>query len=274
MSKHFKIFCIYLVKNEADIVEYSLSEASKWADRIYVYDGQSSDGTWEKVMALQDNKIIPWKQDGKVFQESLRGEVFNHFRHEANKGDWWCHLDADEIFNIQNPREFLSKVPWYEHVVWGTMVEYYLIQQDLGVIDFSRPVSEILPQIKHYRANNCEPRFFRYRKGLQWGSNDGWPRHMGVTHNERILFRHYKYRSPGQIQFRLRTRQEARNRGFPGWSHAIDGVWQDKLADLGSVYEDLGDSCFIVDESISRSHLDPFYLQVFKRLMHGFKLWP
>ena len=106
----FSIHAICVVKNEADIVESSLRTALQWADRIIVYDGDSTDGTWEKVCAMRSERIVPWKQDGKVFQESLRAEVFNAFRQGARSGDWWCHLDADEFY-IDDPRAFLSKVP-------------------------------------------------------------------------------------------------------------------------------------------------------------------
>ena len=44
-----KIHSICVVKNEADIVGYCLREALKWSDYVYVYDGESTDGTWEVV---------------------------------------------------------------------------------------------------------------------------------------------------------------------------------------------------------------------------------
>ena len=42
-----KIHAICLTRNEADVIEPCLLEAAQWADRIYVYDGASTDGTWE-----------------------------------------------------------------------------------------------------------------------------------------------------------------------------------------------------------------------------------
>ena len=44
-NSSFKIHCIVLTKNEADVVGYCLREAAKWADYIYVYDGASTDST-------------------------------------------------------------------------------------------------------------------------------------------------------------------------------------------------------------------------------------
>ena len=56
-----KIYAISLIKNEADIIEKNLIEASKWCDKIFVYDNGSTDGTWEIVKSLSSNKIIPFK---------------------------------------------------------------------------------------------------------------------------------------------------------------------------------------------------------------------
>lgn len=92
MNNDFKIHCIALCKNEADVINVCLLEAIKWADYIYVYDGGSTDGTWESVKKLNHSRIIPWKQDAKVFREELRAEVFNEFRHQSSKGDCWLQL--------------------------------------------------------------------------------------------------------------------------------------------------------------------------------------
>ena len=80
MSSDFKIHAICVVKNEVDIIAACLRSAEQWADRIIVYDNKSDDGTWEVVKGLANARIIPWKQDGKVFQESIRAEVFNNFK--------------------------------------------------------------------------------------------------------------------------------------------------------------------------------------------------
>src|SRR5687768_11826297 len=107
-----RIFGICLVKNEADIIAFSLQKASEWAHKIFVYDNGSTDGTWEAVqeLAKTNDKIIPWKSEAKPFRDGLRGEVFNEFRHLAQKGDWWCcRLDSDEFY-LDDPREVLSKV--------------------------------------------------------------------------------------------------------------------------------------------------------------------
>src|SRR5436853_6547718 len=100
-----KIHAITVVKNEADIIEYTMKDALKWADYIYVFDNGSDDGTWEKLQAMASDHLIPWKHDDAPFRESLRADVFNHFRDRAAPGDWWCRLDSDEVYDINPPRQ-------------------------------------------------------------------------------------------------------------------------------------------------------------------------
>lgn len=269
--KDSKIHAICVVKNEVDIIGHCLAEASKWADHVYVYDGESTDGTWEKVLAMQNDTIVPWKQDGKTFQESLRGEVFNAFKHIAQPGDWWCHLDADEFY-IQFPRDFLASVKPYIHVVWGIAIEYYLSQSDVDTLDFSKPASELLPALRLYKAENSEPRFFRHRDGLIW-DNGSWPKHIGVTNAERILYKHYKYRNPEQIQLRLDTRRKNREGGFPGWEHASEDDWRTKLVHSKDLNYDAQDGQYYLDLEKLPNHLESLPKRILKRVMHGTGIW-
>ena len=60
-SRHMRIHAICLTRNEADVIEHCLREAAGWADRIYVYDGASTDGTWDRVQAMKSERIVPWR---------------------------------------------------------------------------------------------------------------------------------------------------------------------------------------------------------------------
>lgn len=268
-----KIFCICLVKNEADIVGYCLQEASKWADRIIVYDGESTDGTWGKVLALQSEKIVPWKSEDKVFNEGLRAEAFNAFRHEANEGDWWCRLDADEIY-IQNPRQFLAPIRKPVHVVWGVAIEYAITTEDLETIDFTTPADKLLPQLRYYRACNSEPRFFRYRPRLVWPETASWPIHLGPVHPQRILYRHYKYRSPEQIRARLGTRQSAIRRGALAKEYLLTQDWREKIGLRSDHFLDTGDGTYVIEEAKLPKHRGTWPSRALKWWLHQSRIWP
>src|SRR5215216_2514361 len=130
-----RIFGLCLVKNEADIIRTSLRESRKWCDRIFVFDNGSNDGTWELVnnVAREDEGIVAFKQDGRPFDDALRAEIFNAFRGEARKGDWWCRLDADEFY-IDDPRAFLRGRRPLHHSVWGLNFDYFLTEEHLAMM--------------------------------------------------------------------------------------------------------------------------------------------
>jgi glycosyltransferase involved in cell wall biosynthesis len=269
-----KIHCIALTKNEEDVVHHCLQEAAKWADHIYVYDNGSTDATWDIVKSLESDKIVPWKQDGKVFSEGLRAEVFNEFRYLSDEGDWWLRLDVDEFYSRNYLRETLARITREHSFVWGIAIEYYLTWKDLKTLDFSLPVEQLLPKLRYYRIESSEPRCFRYRRRLVWNPEWAWPRHPGVVAMQRIMYKHYKYRSPQQIQTRLNTRTSSRERGFVGWAHAAQACWKEKIADEPNCRFDNGSGHYAYDEGMLPRHIEPGPFRLIKLLMHRTGLWP
>ena len=268
-----KIRAICLVKNEADCIEECLSEALAWCDRIFVYDGASTDGTWDKVRAMASDRIVAWRSDDAVFREGLRALVFEDFRREAQAGDWWCQLNGDEFY-VEDPRAFLAAVPRHEHVVWGVNLQYYLTPEDVDGAPFTGRFAEDRERIRYYKAACAERRFFRHRPGLVWNDRDAWPRHLGVVHERLLRFRHYPYRSPQQIQMRLDVRRENRARGFEGWDHAKELDWREKIVPRDGLHLDTGDSALITESEVLRQHLERPRERALKRLLHGLGIWP
>ena len=41
-----------IVKNEFDIIRSVLSAAEEWANKIYIVDNGSTDGTWEAILSM------------------------------------------------------------------------------------------------------------------------------------------------------------------------------------------------------------------------------
>ena len=271
----FKIHALCIVKNEGDIIRCCLSQARQWADYIYVVDNGSTDNTWDELLAITDRNVIPWKRHNKPFQESLRAEIFNEFRTNAGPGDWWCQLDGDEFYNIRCPRAFLSRLPQRCQAVSSVYVQYYLTQVDVALIDFGQPIDQVLPHIRYYRADHCEPKWFRHRNRIHWGADKGRPSHMGLMAKQQMLMRHYKYRSPQQIQRRLDTRREARANGFTGWEcHATDDSWQDKIVqDPTSLHYDNKDGAIIVEPNALDACLDPLRRRLLAAAMHSLGIW-
>lgn len=266
---------ICLVKNEGDIVEYTLSCAATWCDHIYVFDNGSVDDTWESVRRMAESvpQIVPFKSEAVPFDNALRGEVFRAFRDQARSGDWWCRLDADEVY-VDNPAQFLASIPKRFHVVWSAHLQFYLRPEDVEESSADNPPPKIgsgnLP--RHYRANAAEARFFRHRQGLQW-QEGAWPRHMGLVYPKRIRVKHYQYRSPAQIQVRLNTRHQAIREGNLDFPHIVAHSWRDQLV-RGNLSYDSGDGRYAIDEQDLPNHREPVHQRILKRIMHGTGIWP
>jgi len=273
-----KIFANCLVKNEGDMIEETLLRAARWCDRIFVFDNGSTDDTWEKVqrLARREPRVVPFKSSAVSFRNDLRGETFNQFRHEATAGDWWCTLDADEIY-IDDPRQFLAAVPARHHVVWGVYFQHYFTDVDAARYEANPaaypPHTCAEAALRYYLCNYSEVRFFRYRPGLVWDRGVA-PRHLGVVHPRRIRFKHYQYRSPEQIRLRLQTRQLAIAQGcenFRDYSSETD--WRMKIVPRATCRcADDPDAYAIEEEKLPRHRERPLH-RLAKLVMHGTGLW-
>jgi len=207
-----------VVKNELDIIVDSLSAAAKWCDRIYVLDNDSDDGTWETVRRLAYDlpQVIPYDRIQRPFDSSIREDILRRYAADAQLEDWWCILDADEFY-VDDPREFLLRVPRRYKVVWKHDFSYYFTTEDLAAYrrDPSLYTDQVPVQrrLRYYSADWSEMRFFRQssvgsKPRIPWDSPGTYPR--------RIRVKHFQYRSPAQIQKRLETRRQAMERGsFP-----------------------------------------------------------
>lgn len=238
-----KIFAILLVRDEADVVKSTILDAERWADRIFVVDNGSTDGTWEIVQSLANEIVVPWKQDTRPFYVGMRAEIFNHFRHEAKPGDWWCKMDSDEFY-IDDPRDFLSNVPWYYQLIAKKSIDYLITKQDLEEYDFSGDFETDKSHL-HYIKPVCwsEPRFFKYRENLIWQNDTEahYPYHAGVLDPNYILVRHYRCRSPQQMQKRLDLRNSlAVTKEGHSFRHVKEKDWHELLKDRSELVLDSG----------------------------------
>ena len=254
------IYALCVVKNEADIIRYTLKQAAKWATNIFVLDNGSTDGTWEIIQRLgkKEEKIVPWKQTHEPFYEGIRGELYNQFRHVAKPGDWWCHrLDADEVYG-SHPEDFLKNVPSYYDYVAKKSIDYVLTYEDIATIDFeSYSFEDTVTKIKHVLPHAwIEKRFFRHKLNAVWKENDEVIQLAGMIYPKTIPVKHYQYRSPQQIQQRLDTRIASKNDGSvpkdgkARWVHVREHSWKDLIYEQNQVLSvDKISSFDIVEES-------------------------
>jgi hypothetical protein len=275
-----KIFGNCLVKNEADMIEETLRSAARWCNRIFVFDNGSTDGTWEKVQSLSKelpDRVVPYKSDAVPFRNNLRMDTFNQYRHEASDGDWWCRLDADELYH-DDPRAFLANVPRRHHVVWAASFQFYFTDEDerryIENPSWYPPHSSVEQSLKHHRCDWSEARFFRYRTRMVC-DRGAEPNHLGVVHARRIRLKHYQYRSPAQIQLRLETRQIAIQQGCENFSeYSSETDWRQKVVPASSCHRIDDPDPFLIEKDKLPRHMEGPLQRMAKLFLHGTGIWP
>jgi len=109
-----------MCRNEADVIEETISEILRWVDTLVVLDGNSTDGTWEIVSELAEDaervgKVIDAHQEpdpGNRFADHIRNRLLELTA--EHKPDWVISVDADEIYhydpkqNIPSPTDAIA----------------------------------------------------------------------------------------------------------------------------------------------------------------------
>lgn len=209
-----KIHAITVVKNEADIIGHTLAAGLRWAHAIYVLDNGSTDGTWEllKTIAETTPRIVLCGRDPQPFRDGIRGAIYNRFRRRSAPGDWWCKLDADDLY-VDDPRSVLDRVPPAYSWVWATYLNYFFTDRDLDrwTEDPSQYAPDVPPddRLRYYLNNHSERRFVRDPGGFDWPEDAEWPLGLHRVYPRMIRQKNFVYRSPEQIQTRLQTRYAA-----------------------------------------------------------------
>ena len=231
-ATEFKIYSLLLVKDEADVITASLSDACRWSDKIIVIDNGSTDGTWEKVqaLALTHPQVVPWLRYDGPFHIGLRARAFRAFRHELTCRDWWCvRLDADEFFT-GDVRAFLASVPLACQTVKKSSRDYVLTFEDLQEHNFSGSFEADRPFIRSFLPlRRQERRFMRHSPLLVWKETWRYPHPWGRVYAKPVEVEHFQYRSPQQMERRFLTRQKAKSDGCGSFKHEQGASWRDYL---------------------------------------------
>lgn len=270
-----KIFGIMLVKNESDIIETCLSELVQWLDKVFILDNGSDDGSWDIIqrMAKENPRVVPWKQDFSPFRRSFRAEIFNRFKHEAGPDDWWYIADSDEFF-LDDPHDFLSRVPKNRHVVFKKSLDYFITVNDDSARAFSGVFANDRDKIK-YLQEICwtEIRLFRHRESLSWPNDRDKPLRMGLHYEKPILIQHYQFRSPNQMQKRLDDRNKIiRDKQGKPFKHVTEKNWQELLRDPSALLFDDGSIDYDA-LPMKREFLEKPLLRFAKIIFYGLHIW-
>ena len=228
------IYCIGIVKNEADVIRQSLLAASSWATTIFVADNGSDDGTLEIIKELSEtcHNIVFFGVIDDPFYPSIRTQIFHQYSHVSRPGDWWCRFDADEFF-IDDPSAFLLGLPSYIDSVWSQCYQFYFTD-----LDYAKFVDDpdgflaldLFQRFRFYSNNWSELRFVKHTRYMYWPIDRDWPVAAVSPSSATIRLRTYQHRSPEQITYRLASRLEIALRTGFSFQHVLNSVQKQRFS--------------------------------------------
>jgi len=233
---------ILFVRDEEDIIDQAISHFKNWCKYIYVYDTGSLDDTWSiiKNHSSGSEGVIAVKKKNVIFEDWIRGVVFNEYRHKSSEGDWWIRLDADEFYHIPPPEFVHRYVDRHESLIFKQTYEFRLTDSEVEAWeqgkettnDRGRPIEE---RRRHYELLEYpEPRLFQYRSGMKWTEAGTFPFNAGYPAQKRIPVRHYPHRDPLQLKKRSILRSVgARVRDDMEVQHWKVDDWRDLVVSRG-----------------------------------------
>ncbi|KAB7895199.1 hypothetical protein GA565_03925 [Rouxiella sp. S1S-2] len=208
MKDNFKVFALVVVKNEGDIIFDTIESATVWADKVFIIDNMSTDSTWDRLNELKEkhDNVVLWGQYGGKFNEGLRQILYREYRSFSSTNDWWCRLDGDEFY-IDNPKEFLGKLPSDVDHVYNASFQYYFTEHDYKFqLSLDNSNDFTYKNLKWYKCNHSEIRFVKNKNNLCWTQEEGWPCNLLNAATSRIRLKHFQYRTIEQIKNRFLVR--------------------------------------------------------------------
>jgi len=160
-----KVWVFTICKDEVDMIGWFLRHYETFAERIIVYDEQSTDGTREILKAHPKVEVREWPHKGLDDVQFVH--CINSAYHEAaGKADWVIWPDVDELLYSPNIEYVLNSAK--EDMILAT--GYALISRYEKRVGY-KPGSQLYEVI---RTGYPQPNYDKYIC---------WRPHVQVTHN-------------------------------------------------------------------------------------------
>ena len=233
-----KLYGVLVAQNEGDIIENTLDylKSIDIYDEIYFYDLDSTDDTYSIAIKFSKSypKLKPVKLE-QVYTQRLRFELLKKHSSKCIDGDWLAIIDADEFY-VDNPLDFVLIAERENATCINTyQIQFYFTDKDLRDFDNEDISLPIYYRRKYYLIDWSEPRFYKFSPaGKPWISTSK-PGSM------RLLNRHYQYRTPDQINTRIKTRLETREKGKhihggSKFNQVFSSDWEDYIVSHKSLH--------------------------------------
>jgi hypothetical protein len=190
--------------------------------------------------AKRDKRIVPLFSRPLIFDDNLRGLLFDEYRSRFEPGDWILRTDTDEFYHIPPPRFVAERLRPLDTAVYLQWYYFRLTQQEAAdyesgrvsiAEDRNRPIEQ---RRRFYKISTYgEPRMFRYRRSMIWVHHESFPYNAGFVSRQRIPIRHYPHRDPEQMQRRFRLRAAMMRLKAHAGPHWKLEDWRQELVDAG-----------------------------------------
>lgn len=113
------MFC----KNEADIIEESISDAVTKVDQLYVCDDGSSDSSWEIIQSCKFRfpNLTHIQKEPNKNDPGQRTSLFNKIKKRFKPEDTWVQVIEADMFLLMDPREAIKFAVDDLAVTWNCM---------------------------------------------------------------------------------------------------------------------------------------------------------
>jgi len=242
-----------MCRNEADVIGESIGEILRWVDTLVVLDGNSTDGTWEKICALAaeagPGKLIDAHQEPDPddrFADTIRNRLLELTA--EHKPDWVLSVDADEIYHYDPKYNVFSPVDAIKaaelagaNVVRSHTPQFWLTLEDLrnGALNEDETLS-VQKRRRWYSWGNSG-RFIWKWHDMHYYPQDTpkrtpelpdmtwreWQR-VGPT---ALICKHYCFRSLRQAMARAEERKERGGRRYYG-KYFLNWLIDEQIAGL------------------------------------------
>lgn len=202
------VWGVSMVRDEMDILPYTLPRMAAQLDGIVIADNMSEDGTFEYIQnfAFSHLNIIIRADDDPAYMQSQKMTSLAKIAAEHD-ADWVVPFDADEVWvSSQGPlnavlvgvEEAVVAATLYDHVVSGT--DDVFIEDPIKRIGWRRAENLSLPKVA------C-----RTLPGLVIEQGNHGARYPGQTRTtwRDIVVHHYPYRSVAQMARKAHNGAEA-----------------------------------------------------------------
>lgn len=200
---------IAMVKDELDILPWTLPRMKEQVDLIVIADNMSTDGTWEWLCTYaMDSNIVVMRDDRVAYLQSQKMTTLGEIAREHYGADWVVPFDADEVWEAEDGRlaDVLEASP---AIAVGAVLHNHIVTGD----DDTQQRDVVERMEWRLRDDGALPKVAcRPLPGfvIEMGNHGvRYPRDDVVVDGAGLVIHHYPYRSARQMIRKARNGAEA-----------------------------------------------------------------